>query len=153
MYYFAYGSNLNLSDLNRWCDEKGESGNFLEFYSAAVLKDFRLAFTYHSKNRRGGVLDIVPEQGAETTGVLFKVLNEDGWRLLDMKEGVPERYQRTEINVETTDGELVTARSYAVSEHLRETFVKPSDHYVNVVLAGLKDWRLDDLQIRNALKG
>ena len=92
MLYFAYGSNLNLADLNRWCRDRQERGDVLEFHSTGILRDFTARFTLFSNARAGGVLDVVPKPAGEVPGVLFTVVRADGWRLLDLKEGVPNHY-------------------------------------------------------------
>ena len=153
MFYFAYGSNLNLPDLNRWCSEQSEQGDFLEFYDTGVLKDFELAFTLDSVNRCGGVLDVVPKADATATGALFNVVRNEGWRLLDRKEGVPVCYMPMVVQIERPCGSVVTATTYSVVPDRREAFVQPNQHYVDVVLAGLSHWEMDDRHVRNAVKG
>jgi hypothetical protein len=41
--YFAYGSNLNLSDLNAWLERNGYSPDLLEFHSPASRTLSRLS--------------------------------------------------------------------------------------------------------------
>ena len=86
--YFAYGSNLNLTDLNDWLQRKGLPEELLKFHSHACLPDFELAFTYRSTSRSGGVLDIRKSIGSVVEGVLFEV-RDGGWKALDSKEALP----------------------------------------------------------------
>jgi len=153
MLYFAYGSNLNLSDLNRWCRERMERGDFLEFHSTGVLRDFTARFTLFSDVRSGGVLDVVPKQGAEVPGALFRVVRADGWRLLDLKEGVPNHYERSEVGVSIQSGETIQAITYTVAAHRRQAHVIPNQHYVDVVCEGLGHWELDESHILKAAEG
>ena len=153
MFYFAYGSNLNLPDLNRWCGEQNEQGDFLEFYDTGVLRNFELAFTLDSVNRCGGVLDVVPKPEAAAIGALFTVTRDEGWSLLDRKEGVPVCYLPIVVQIERPCGAVVTAQTYSVVPDRREAFVQPHQHYVDVVMAGLSHWEMDDQQIRDAVKG
>lgn len=150
MLYFAYGSNLNLADLNRWCREKKERGDFLEFYSTGVLRDFTARFTLLSEVRSGGVLDVVPKRGSEVPGVLFTVASADGWRLLDLKEGVPNHYERADVDVAVRGGGIINAITYSVAAHRRQDHVVPHQHYVDVVCEGLKEWALGDAHILSA---
>ena len=153
MLYFAYGSNLNLSDLNRWCREKEERGDFLEFHSTGILRDFTARFTLFSNARSGGVLDVVQQPGLEVPGVLFTVARDDGWRLLDLKEGVPNYYVRANVDVSVEgEAEMVQAITYTVAADRRQAHVVPHQHYVDVVCEGLNRWGLDDSHILNAVE-
>ena len=152
MLYFAYGSNLNPSDLNRWCRDREERGDFLEFHSTGVLRDFSARFTLFSNTRSGGVLDVVPQQGHEVPGVLFTVTRTDGWRLLDLKEGVPSHYVRANVGVSVEGKEMIQAITYTVAAHRRQAHVIPHQHYVDVVCEGLNQWGLDASHILNAVE-
>ena len=57
--YLAYGSNMDQKDLDKWCNEWGYEKIKLLSGKKAVLKGFRLAFNYRSKNRKGGVANIM----------------------------------------------------------------------------------------------
>ena len=61
---FAYGSNLDPWQFRRRCPGAQVVGR-------ARLPDHRLAFTRYSRNRRGGVADIVPEPHATVLGVVY----------------------------------------------------------------------------------
>ena len=55
-YYFAYGSNLNFSDLAQWCKKKGlELALNEKSATIAFLPDYYLAFTRYAIGRSGGV--------------------------------------------------------------------------------------------------
>ena len=63
-YYFAYGSNLNLSDLAEWCAREDRELTLDETAAKiAFLPDYYLAFTRYAKSREGGVLDVVKGNG------------------------------------------------------------------------------------------
>ena len=57
--YFAYGSNLNETDLDRYCLERALPPIGLESVGLGFLPDRRLAFTHRSSSRGGGVLDVI----------------------------------------------------------------------------------------------
>jgi cation transport regulator ChaC len=145
--YFAYGSNLNLADLDRWCRQRNAEAGFLAFWQTAWLLDHAVRFSLHSTTRRGGVLDIGEGIGQRVPGVLFHVAGPVGWDLLDQKEGVPVRYQRESITVTTEQGDRCSALTYRVSPQCQSGFVTPSDFYVNVVCEGLSRWGLPDEHI------
>jgi len=152
MLYFAYGSNLNLADLNRWCCERNETGDFLEFHSAGILRDYATAFTLFSNTRSGGVLDVVPSDGAVAPGALFTVVREEGWRLLDIKEGVPTHYVGESVEVLLPDGSTTQATTYSVVADRRKDHVVPNQHYVDVVCEGLSQLGMDDSHILAAVE-
>jgi gamma-glutamylcyclotransferase (GGCT)/AIG2-like uncharacterized protein YtfP len=137
--YFAYGSNLNLSDLNAWLERNGYSPDLLEFHSPACLPDFEPAFTYRSASRGGGVLSIRERTGSIVEGVLFKV-REGGWEALDSKEGAPRCYKRQTVTVLKPNGAAIQAVTYRVTPRNESRFVAPTDDYVSVVRAGMKRW-------------
>ncbi|MFN4919956.1 MAG: gamma-glutamylcyclotransferase [Planctomyces sp.] len=147
--YFAYGSNLNLSDLNAWLERNGYSPDLLEFHSPACLPDFEPAFTYRSASRGGGVLSIRERTGSIVEGVVFKV-REGGWEALDSKEGAPRCYRRHNVTVLTPNGAAIRAVTYRVTPCHESRFVAPTDDYVSVVRAGMKRWRISDQAVTAA---
>ena len=141
--YFAYGSNLNLTDLNDWLQRKGLPEELLKFHSHACLPDFELAFTYRSTSRSGGVLDIRESIGSVVEGVLFEV-RDGGWKALDSKEGAPNCYERMHTTVLGPDGEAIPAVTYCVCLTQRQSHVPPAHDYVSIVREGMKNWSICD---------
>jgi len=47
-YYFAYGSNMDKEDLNRWCQDRGRPEVTFTDVSPARLKGYKLCFNYFS---------------------------------------------------------------------------------------------------------
>jgi gamma-glutamylcyclotransferase (GGCT)/AIG2-like uncharacterized protein YtfP len=97
----------------------------------------RLAFTYRSQSRGGGVLDLVPAPGCVVPGLVFR-LEREGWSALDRKEGHPKCYRRVTRRCLTWDGQAHDVQTYIVNEHIREPFVPPTKEYVALVKAGLE---------------
>jgi hypothetical protein len=150
--YFAYGSNLNAPDLAGFCQRNGHDVAHLVARRVAYLLDHRVAFTVHSDGRAGGVLDVVPHADAFVPGLLFEVVHEHGWRLLDDKESVGVKYERRAARVHTDDGEHEVT-TYHVLPHLRRAHVAPGQGYLDVVCAGLAAWGLPDRHVRAAARG
>ncbi len=149
--YFAYGSNLNLSDLNAWLRRKRLPEGLLKFHSLAWLPDFELAFTYQSTTRCGGVLDVRESVGSVVEGVLFEV-RDGGWKALDSKEGVPNSYERIHTTVLASCGEAIPAVTYRVCPEQRQSFVPPAESYLSVVRQGLREWDICDRSFTDAAK-
>ena len=117
--YFAYGSNLNLRDLELWCQRLGRPPALMVKAGVpAYLPDHEVVFDYLSSSRKGGVLDLLPSVGRIVPGALFEATEED-LRTLDLKEGVPLIYHRVEKKVLLADGREVMARAYEVAPGYR----------------------------------
>jgi gamma-glutamylcyclotransferase (GGCT)/AIG2-like uncharacterized protein YtfP len=150
--YFAYGSNLNSDDWHHWCDRNGFGRELLRFKTTAVLPDHDLLFSYYSRSRRGGVLDLAPRTGQIVEGAIFEIVG-DGWRVLDCKEGAPDFYERVDKVCLDTEGREVSVKTYRVRAERREKFVQPSPEYVSVVRDGLEHWGLSDAALEAAAEG
>ncbi|BBZ30259.1 replication protein [Mycolicibacterium madagascariense] len=88
--YFAYGSNLNVTQMARRCPDARDP-------RPATLADHDWLI-----NERG-VATIEPLDGAEVHGVLWQV-SDDDLVVLDSAEGVPVRYRRDRLTVQTAAG-------------------------------------------------
>lgn len=151
--YFAYGSNLNLSDFEKWCQRIGRPLALAGKAAPAFLPDHEVAFDYLSESRRGGVLDLRPAVGKVVPGALFDVVDED-LKTLDLKEGVPLIYRRAKKRVLLADGGEVEAVAYEVAPGYRSpTPVAPAEGYVAIVAAGLAAFGHDDRMLRAAARG
>jgi len=148
--YFAYGSNLNVEDWERWCASHGHRMGMLRAVGKASLPDHELAFTRYSPARECGVLDARPRVGSVVRGVLFEV-SDAGWEALDHKEGHPTGYRRTPCTLIGPDGEEVSATTYTVREPVEH--VAPSDAYLELVGAGYRTHGLDTRELADAARG
>ncbi|HZA09810.1 poly-gamma-glutamate hydrolase family protein [Mycobacterium sp.] len=88
--YFAYGSNLCVAQMARRCPD------------ATNPRPARLAEHDWLINQRG-VATVEPFVGTEVHGVLWQISDHDLGRL-DSAEGVPVRYRRDRLTVETGNG-------------------------------------------------
>jgi len=150
---FAYGSNLNLKDLELWCQRLGRPPALMVRAGVpAYLPDHEVVFDYLSSSRKGGVLDLRPCVGKIVPGALFEVTEED-LRTLDLKEGVPLIYHQVEKRVLLADGKEVMARAYEVSPGYRlPAPVAPAAAYVEIVAQGLAAFGHDDRMLRAAAR-
>ena len=120
--YFAYGSNMNLSQMARRCPAATA-------LSSAVLQDFKLAF------RGGGVATILPCKGESVQGVM--------WRItpvceasLDRYEGVgAQLYGKREITVNDPTGKTHRAMVYIMNPRYRAA-CPPSPWYLEGIREG-----------------
>ena len=88
--YFAYGSNLDVTQMLRRCPDATDP-------RAATLADHDWLI-----NERG-VATVEPLDGAHVYGVLWQISDHD-LTVLDSAEGVPIRYRRERMVVQTDDG-------------------------------------------------
>jgi len=134
--YFAYGSNLNESDLRAWCRDQGRLYPLLETFANAWLPDMQLVFNYNSRSRGGGALNIRHQLGHATPGTLFHV-SVEGLAALDEREGSPRVYKHLDVSALTEDGAVHDAITYQVHTAMLEgNFVRPSSEYLAILREG-----------------
>ena len=138
-YHFGYGSNLDLDDWKKWCDDRGRKSNEMQVEPGIFfLPDYELDFHYESGSRGGGALDVVERPGHVVAGKLFKVTG-DGWKSLNRKEGYnPKRttnsYEPKQVEVLSENGEQRTAITYVVTQAKDEKkHVPPAPGYIEIV--------------------
>ena len=143
MLYFAYGSNLNQEDLEKWCESHDKHNLRLRMHSVGLLKGRRLDFTAPSKVRWGGVADIVPDKNSAVYGVVFEVSPEEV-DLLDEKEAIKGgKYKRVCVTVHLVPSGAVEqgVLTYEVFKKKLNTY-KPSREYLEVIIKGAEAYGL-----------
>jgi gamma-glutamylcyclotransferase (GGCT)/AIG2-like uncharacterized protein YtfP len=130
--YFAYGSNLNLTDMRTRCpDARAEA--------PARLRGWRLIFR--------GVADIEPAEGCSVYGALWWLSPRDV-RSLDAYEGAPTHYLQRTLEVETDAG-LRQAMTYIMASEAYHGL--PSAWYLERIEEGFRDWSLPIGELQRAL--
>ena len=145
MLYFAYGSNMNWNQMRRRCASS-------RFVGRAVLRDYMLAFTRKSKDRRCGVADVVTKDGAQVWGVVYELADLDVGKL-DVSEGFkPGReknsYDRDEclVFLDGKDQRPLTVSAYFGVAQRNPP--RPNAAYKNLILDGAKHWHLPEAYVR-----
>lgn len=142
MLYFAYGSNLDWSQMRDRCPSA-------RFVRVAKLKDHRLAFTRYSDFRKGGVADVIPEAGQEVWGVVYEIEEQDIGRL-DTCEGFqPDRprektaYVREERHVyqDGDEKQPLLVSLYVATPQDGGPF-HPHPDYKRLIVEGAEYWHL-----------
>lgn len=130
VYYFAYGSNLDVALMTRRCPSA-------RVVTTADLPGFRLQFAGGSSgtgmgghNWQGGVATLVAAMEARVQGVLYSLTVED-LASLDQLEGHPVHYRRRVFQVRTGTGDWVWAFSYLMPGSPERA--APSDSYFNLL--------------------
>ena len=141
-YYFAYGSNMNLDQMEYRCPDAKVVGR-------AVLKDYRLVFR---GSRNGiGVASVVSDPGKEVQGLLWKITPRCE-RSLDFYEGYPRLYGKEKIKVQTKTGEVANVAVYIMNEPYQSQPALPGDFYLKGILDGCRQNGLSKKNVRQAVE-
>jgi gamma-glutamylcyclotransferase (GGCT)/AIG2-like uncharacterized protein YtfP len=127
--YFAYGADMDLPGL------RARAGG-AEVVSTARLMDFRLAFFGHDPVWDSGMETIVVQAGAETWGVLYRLLPAE-WDRLDTFHGAAldgaGMYFHYPADVTTPGGVQYQVRTYRKSAQGEPRL--PSSEYLKYLIA------------------
>ena len=132
--YFAYGMNTNRDEMSYRCPTAKPIG-------AAILDDYRLEFKSFAT--------IVPRTVSDwdhVQGVLWNITDSDE-AALDILEGYPEFYQKTQVVV-TRNGMEYIAMTYIMNP--RQQNYPPSDGYYSMVSEGYQQFGLSQQQLLEA---
>ncbi len=123
--YFAYGSNQDENQMKDRCPCSKLVGK-------AVLKDYKLAYTFKCLTHQTGCADILKSKGDEVWGLLYEVCECDLKRL-DGFEKHPAGYRRFAVTVLDEFGKEREAEVYEVVEKI-EGDVAPSQKYHDILI-------------------
>lgn len=133
--YFAYGSNINLNQMDYRCPDAAVVG-------PVTLENYELLF------RRGGFATIAPREGGKVHGLLWS-LTPECERSLDRYEGYPRFYDKQTVTVRDGEGRSLSVMAYIMDERFREPML-PSTTYYNGILEGYRQNDLPVSALRNA---
>ena len=135
--YFAFGANMNPDILEK--RTLSPPGSLK--YQRAVLSDYKLVFNT-GVSAIGMAASVEPLKGASTHGLCYK-LNLPQFNLLLASEGFPIGYK-----IETVSVRPYGARGSEEALTLRSgnglISGKPSERYINLLLKGAKESKLDE---------
>ncbi len=126
--YFAYGSNINLKQMDWRCPGA-------EVFGPAVLEGYELLFRGNS-SRGSGVATITPKEGSWVYGLLWRITpgNEQS---LDIYESYLSLYEKETLTVKTPNGRNFAVMAYVMTnEKMR---VPSSLRYYNGIKEGFID--------------
>ena len=132
MLYFAYGSNLNHFQMKRRCKDS-------VFLKKINLNNFRL--TFRSKYRAA---DIEPKKNFKVVGGLFEISKSDE-KKLDIYEDFPLLYKKYYFYHYSKK-----VMTYTMAK--KTPFTYPTERYLNIVIKGYKDCKLDKNYLIKALR-
>ena len=131
-YYFAYGSNLHHAQMKRRCPK-------CLYVKKYILKNYQL--TFRSKY---GAADIEKKKNSKVIGALYEISKSDEKRL-DIYEEYPILYKKMYFNY--YNNEIMT---YIMVK--KSTYKKPTERYLNTIIEGYKDCKLDKKYLYKALR-
>ena len=120
--YAAYGSNMDKSQMIARCPNAIIAGK-------SYIENWELTLPFYA--------NIEPVEGKKTPVLLWEITDKDEKRL-DVCEGYPKGYDKTEIIV-NLNGKLVTAMAYVMTEDYKQSKKKPRDGYRDQILQGYRD--------------
>lgn len=134
-YYFAYGSNMNKTQMKKRCPNARGLGK-------AILKGYKFII-----NTRG-VATVIESKDDYVEGVLYEV-TDDCLASLDCYEGVSSKlYERKELKVEY-ENKIINAYIYIAT--CKEESKNSRENYIETILDGSKDFNLSDDYIKKYL--
>ena len=132
--YFAYGSNLDLSQMKRRCPE-------YRLISKGSLSGYSLTFNRFSSGWGGGVADVIQDQDSKVWGLVFEISDSDLERL-DRYEGYHKNqtsmYERWKTVIDTPNGQISDVWVYTVVE--KQKFVQPTLEYLQIIKDAAVRW-------------
>ena len=135
--YIAYGSNLNLPQMEKRCPAAQVLG-------ASEIKDYALVFR---GGRHGAVATIEPCEGSSVPVLLWEITPEDE-KALDVYEGYPSFYGKETMELPLA-GRTVPAMVYVMTPGHRLGY--PSDFYYNTIRDGYITAEFDTAVLEQAL--
>ena len=134
-YYLAYGSNLNIAQMQFRCPNAVVVGT-------AVIPDYELLF---KGSLTGAYLTIEPKQGAQVPVGVWEVSLVDELRL-DRYEGFPSFYYKKEMRIPVVDirtGKTKLRDAFVYVMHEDRKLGIPTSFYMRTCLDGYRDFGFD----------
>lgn len=143
--YFAYGSNLNIEEMNKRCP----SSNIL---GSTILKDYKLVFKGSSQGK--SYLTIEESPNSIVPIEIYQISSLDEKRL-DIYEGYPNLYSKNEISLpfkNPNSKELQEIKGIIYIMNPLYSYNKPSYSYYLICQKGYLDFQFDLQYLEDALK-
>ena len=138
MLYFAYGSNLNHSQMNYRCDNP-------QFIKKFNLRGYNLCFSNRTEEAVYGHANIIKNKNFNVPGAIWKISKKDE-EALDEYEGVSYNYYKKEY---------FTLKQKRVLVYIQNIFLKkkPNSTYLHTIIKGYKDCNLDLNYLKRRILG
>ena len=134
-YYLAYGSNLNIAQMQFRCPGAVVAGT-------AVIPDYELLF---KGSLTGAYLTIEPKQGSHVPVGVWEVSLADELKL-DRYEGFPNFYYKKEMRIPVKDirtGKTWRCDAFVYIMHEDRKLGVPTSFYMRTCIEGYRDFGFD----------
>lgn len=141
-YYIAYGSNLNIRQMQMRCPGARIIGT-------SVIEDYELLF---KGSKTGSYLTIEPKEGGRVPVAAWEVTESDELAL-DRYEGYPDFYYKTEMKLPIKGirtGKIRVRNTFVYIMHEERPLGLPSDFYVRTCLEGYHSFGFDEVFLKQA---
>ena len=122
--YFAYGSNINLEQMEHRCPDALLVG-------PVTLENYELQFRGH------GFATVAPKESSVVHGLMWK-LPPTSEQTLDYYEGYPRHYIKETVTVQTADGLKIPVMAYIMAEPMCRQPALPSPYYYRAIQQGFE---------------
>ena len=122
--YFAYGSNINLEQMEHRCPDA-------QLVGPVTLQNYELQF------RGSGFATVAPKESGVVHGLMWK-LPPTSEQTLDRYEGYPRHYIKEAVMVQTADGSKIPVMAYIMAEPLCCQPALPSPYYYRAIQQGFE---------------
>ena len=122
--YFAYGSNINLEQMEHRCPDALLVG-------PVTLQNYELQF------RGSGFATVAPKKDCVVHGLLWK-LTPSCEQSLDRYEGYPRHYIKEAVTVQTADGSKIPVMAYIMAEPMCRQPALPYPRYYRAIQQGFE---------------
>lgn len=142
-YYLAYGSNLNIPQMQFRCPEARIIGT-------AVIEGYRLLF---KGSKTGSYLTIEKAEGYEVPVGVWEVTERDE-RNLDRYEGYPTFYYKKEMQLKVKGirtGKIYNRNCFVYIMHEDHLIGMPSNFYIRVCADGYRVFGFDTAKLNEAI--
>jgi len=149
VHYFAYGSNMDKEDLDKWCENKRKPMVTFRSISPAKLNGYKLSFNYFSSCRNGGAANIMESKKDCVYGLLIE-MEKDNLNTIRTKEGYPNFYDEICVGVETFNGTLFRdVKTYkVVKSQEKPNHQPPTRYYMQLIIKNARKYSFPSEYIR-----
>lgn len=122
--YFAYGSNINLEQMEHRCPDA-------QLVGPVTLQNYELQF------RGSGFATVAPRESSVVHGLMWK-LPPTSEQTLDRYEGYPRHYTKETVTVKDAAGAELPVMVYIMAEPYCRQPALPSPYYYRVIQRGFE---------------
>lgn len=140
--YIAYGSNMDICRMDKRCPD-------FEFYGIGYIYNYRLTFQRSISGFYANMVSSKSKKDFEYVPVVLYLISEEDEELLDMFEGYPQAYKKSELEVELEDGSRVKGLVYLLPSN--KSYGIPSIQYYRLIENAYKIFGFDLKVLKNAL--